>query len=199
MTVAKKQQRSSPEILLFKDAHEFDIWLGRNQESSSGIWLKLAKKDATVRSISYDEAIEVALCYGWIDGQKAARDTRYWLQRFTPRTSRSRWSQINRDKAEQLQAAGRMKARGLAEVERAKADGRWAAAYEGQRKATIPDDFQRALDRDRKAAMAFDELDASNRYSMIWRINDAKRPETREKRIAKYLDMLRRGERVHGS
>ena len=157
----------------------------------------IAKRGSTDPTVTYSEAIETALSFGWIDGQKARGDDEHWLQRFTPRSDRSRWSRINRDKAEQLIAAGRMRPPGLTEVERAQADGRWDAAYEGQRTARIPNDLQRALDADVAAAAAFANLDARNRYSIIWRLNDAKRPETRARRLATYLDMLRRGGRLH--
>lgn len=176
---------------------DFEAWLDANHDQSSAIWLMIAKKGSTVQSITYAEAIEVALCFGWIDGQKARHDDQYWLQRFTPRSTRSRWSEINREKVELLTSARRMRAAGLAEVQRAKADGRWDAAYKGQRTASIPEDLQRELDRDQDASAAFAELDARNRYSIIWRINDAKRPETRHRRIAQYVEMLRRGERIH--
>jgi uncharacterized protein YdeI (YjbR/CyaY-like superfamily) len=190
---------SAPEPLLeFSTADDFEAWLDANHGDHPGIWLQIAKKGSRDRSVTYAEAIEIALCFGWVDGQKRRGDDEHWLQRFTPRSARSRWSRINRDKAEQLTAAGRMRPAGLAEIDRARADGRWAAAYEGQRRATIPDDLARELDRDPKAAAAFAELDAQNRYSIIWRINDAKRPETRARRVAKYVDMLRRGERIHG-
>jgi uncharacterized protein YdeI (YjbR/CyaY-like superfamily) len=181
----------------FATATDFETWLDAHHDGHPGIWLKIAKKGSSSRSVTYAEAIEVALCFGWIDGQKARCDDDHWLQRFTPRSSRSRWSKINRDKAERLIAAGRMRAAGLAEIQRAQADGRWAAAYEGQRAASVPDDLQRELDRDPTAAAAFAELDARNRYAIIWRLNDAKRPDTRARRMAKYLDMLRRGERIH--
>jgi uncharacterized protein YdeI (YjbR/CyaY-like superfamily) len=177
---------------------EFEAWLEANHGRSAGVWLQIAKKDADTPTISYAEAVEVALCFGWIDGQKARYDDRHWLQRFSPRSNRSRWSRINRDKALELIAAGRMRPAGLAEVERARSDGRLDAAYEGQRSAVVPADLQRELDRDPRAAAEFDKLDARNRYAIIWRINDAKRPETRARRIAKYLDMLRHGERIHG-
>jgi uncharacterized protein YdeI (YjbR/CyaY-like superfamily) len=184
--------------VLFTSTSEFEGWLKANHDTHPGIWLKLAKKGVDPPSVSYGEALEVALCFGWIDGQKAAHDDRYWLQRFTPRSSRGRWSQTNRDKAEQLIAEGRMQAAGLAEIKRAQADGRWDAAYAGQRNATVPDDLQHELDHDPQAAAAFSQLDAHNRYAIIWRINDAKRLETRARRIATYVDMLRRGERIHG-
>jgi uncharacterized protein YdeI (YjbR/CyaY-like superfamily) len=188
---------TSGEVIQFATRTEFETWLEIHHQQSPGIWLMIAKKGSTVPSITYAEAIEVALCFGWIDGQKARHDDRHWLQRFSPRSARSRWSEINREKAEGLIAAGRMRPAGLDEVERARADGRWDAAYKGQRTASVPEDLQRELDRDPRAATAFAELDARNRYSIIWRINDAKRPETRERRIVTYLDMLRRGERIH--
>ena len=193
------ETRSAPgEILRFATAIDFEAWLTANHERNAGIWIMIARKGSDEPSITYAEAVEVALCFGWIDGQKARHDDAHWLQRFTPRSRRSRWSEINRAKAEQLIAAGRMRPAGLAEVERARADGRWDAAYKGQRTAEIPDELQRELDRDPQTAAAFAELDAHNRYAIIWRINDAKRPETRARRVAKYLDMLRRGERIHG-
>ncbi len=188
---------ASGEVLWFASPTEFEEWLTTNHDSHPGIWLRLAKKGVDRPALSYAQALEVALCFGWIDGQKAAHDDRYWLQRFTRRSSRSRWSQTNRKKAEELIAAGRVRPAGLAEIERARADGRWDAAYAGQRNAVIPDDLQRELDHNPEAAAAFSALDARNRYAIIWRINDAKRPQTRARRIAKYLDMLHRGERLH--
>lgn len=191
-------QQAAPLVLQFATAADFELWLDANQDGHPGIWIEIAKKASRDRSITYAEAVDAALCFGWIDGQKGRGDDEHWLQRFTPRASRGRWSRINRDKAQQLIAAGCMRPAGLAEVKRAQADGRWAAAYEGQSRAVVPDDLQRELNRRPKAAAAFAELDAQNRYSIIFRINDAKRPETRARRIAKYLDMLRRSERIHG-
>jgi uncharacterized protein YdeI (YjbR/CyaY-like superfamily) len=185
------------DVVQFADAGEFEAWLEQHHDRNPGVWLRIAKKGAAESSIGYAEAVELALCFGWIDGQKAGQDDEYWLQRFTPRSRRSRWSRINRDKAQQLIAAGRMRPAGLAEVERAQGDGRWEAAYEGQRTAQVPVELQRELDRDPDAQAAFDGLDAQNRYAIVWRINDAKRPETRTRRVATYLDMLRRGERIH--
>jgi uncharacterized protein YdeI (YjbR/CyaY-like superfamily) len=181
----------------FESAADFERWLETNHESGGEVWLRIAKRGSKEATVSYPEAIEVALCFGWIDGVKAPLDERRWLQRFTPRSNRSRWSQLNRKRAEGLVGAGRMRSAGIAEIERAKADGRWDAAYEGQATATVPDDLQRELDRDPAAAAAFEELDGHNRYAIIWRINDAKRPETRARRVAKYMEMLRRGERIH--
>jgi uncharacterized protein YdeI (YjbR/CyaY-like superfamily) len=192
-----EQPTGSEQVLQLACTASFEAWLQANHDRGAGIWLMIAKKHSSGRSITYADAIEVALCFGWIDGQKAPRDAEHWLQRFTPRSSRSRWSEINREKAEALIAAGRMRPAGLAEIERAKADGRWAVAYKGQRTASVPEDLQRELDRDPEVAAAFAALDARNRYSIIWRVNDAKRPETRERRITKYVEMLRRGQRLH--
>jgi uncharacterized protein YdeI (YjbR/CyaY-like superfamily) len=185
------------DVLRFATQADFEAWLEDHHAESPGVWLQIAKKNATRPTVTYADAIEAALSFGWIDGQKRRGDEEHWLQRFTPRSARSRWSQINRDKAEQLIAAGRMRPAGLQEVERARADGRWDAAYAGQRTATAPDDLQQALDADPRLARAFSGLDAHNRYAIIWRLNDAKRPETRARRLAQYLDMLRRGDRLH--
>lgn len=181
----------------FAAQRDFEAWLEKNQEHG-GIWIAIARAGSARATLSYAEAIDVALCFGWIDGQKRRGDEEHWLQRFTPRSRRSRWSRINRDRAEGLIASGHMRPRGLDEVERARADGRWDAAYEGQRTATVPDDLQQELDRDPKAAAAFDGLDSRNRYSIIWRLNEAKRPETRARRLKQYVEMLRRGETLHG-
>jgi uncharacterized protein YdeI (YjbR/CyaY-like superfamily) len=184
-------------VLRFAGRPDFEAWLEENH-GRGGVWLAIAKKGSVLPTVSYGEAVEVALCFGWIDGQKKRGDEEHWLQRFTPRSGRSRWSRINRDRAEGLITSGRMRVSGLDEVERARADGRWDAAYEGQRKASVPDDLQQELDRDPSAAAAFADLDARNRYSIIWRLNDAKRPETRARRLKRYVEMLRRGETLHG-
>ncbi|HET7589445.1 MAG TPA: YdeI/OmpD-associated family protein [Solirubrobacterales bacterium] len=189
--------RPEEPVLRFAGQPDFEAWLEENH-AGGGVWLAIAKAGSARPTVSYAEAIEVALCFGWIDGQKRRGDEEHWLQRFTPRSSRSRWSRINRDKAEGLIDSGRMRPAGLAEVERARADGRWDAAYEGQRKAKVPDDLQQELDRDPRTAAAFDGLDSRNRYAIIWRLNDAKRPETRARRLRKYVEMLRRGETLHG-
>lgn len=197
MTTSREPTRPAGEIIQFGTAIEFEAWLETNHTSDQGIWVKIARKGSERSSVTYAEAVELALCFGWIDGQKAAYDEHHWLQRFTRRTRQSRWSRINREKAEQLLADGHVRPTGLAEIERARADGRWELAYAGQRNASVPEELQHELDLDPDAAAAFNQLDAQNRYSIIWRINDAKRPETRARRIAKYLDMIRRGERVH--
>jgi uncharacterized protein YdeI (YjbR/CyaY-like superfamily) len=197
MSQKRQSARPTGDVMQFATANQFERWLEANHDTNAGIWLKIAKKTAPSPSVTYAEALDVALCYGWIDGQKAAHDDHHWLQRFSRRTRQSRWSQVNREKAERLVTAGRMQAAGLAEIERARSDGRWNAAYAGQRSASVPEELRRELDGDPEAAAAFEQLDAQNRYSIIWRINDAKRPQTRARRVAKYLDMLRRGERMH--
>lgn len=178
-------------ILAFRSRDDFDSWLEQEGPPSAGIWLKLAKKDAAIASITYEQALDAALCFGWIDGQKASFDDHYWLQRFTPRRARSKWSQVNRQRAAELIELGQMRSAGLVEVALAKADGRWDAAYESQRTATVPDDLQAALDLDPKAAAFFATLDSRNRYAILYRIGDAKKPDTRRARIAKYVAMCR--------
>jgi uncharacterized protein YdeI (YjbR/CyaY-like superfamily) len=184
-------------VLRFPTERAFEKWLSTEHRRSSGVWLKLAKKGCPEPSVTYAEALDVALCFGWIDGQKRPLDELYWLQRFTPRTARSKWSKINCGKVEVLVTAGRMRPAGLREVELAKADGRWEAAYAGQSSATIPDDLQRALDANKKAAAFFATLDSGNRYAILYRVQEAKRPETRARRIEKFIEMLENGETVH--
>jgi uncharacterized protein YdeI (YjbR/CyaY-like superfamily) len=157
----------------------------------------MAKKDSGIPSIDWPQAVEVALCFGWIDGQRRAHDETYFLQRFTPRRAKSGWSKINREKTEQLIAEGRMCAAGHSEIERAKADGRWDAAYAGARTSTVPDDLQSELDANPAAAEFFKTLSSQNRYSILYRIEQAKKPETRARRIAKFVEMLRNGETLH--
>ena len=147
--------------------------------------------------MSHDEALEIALCYGWIDGQANPHDADYWLQRFTPRRPRSRWSKINKDKVAELIASGQMKPAGLREVERARSDGRWDAAYEGQRNAAVPEDLQEALNKSAKARKFFDTLNSQNRYAILYRIHEAKRPETRAARIKKFVAMLSQHEKLY--
>ncbi len=184
--------------LLFATAADLEAWLEENHAESEGIWLKIAKKGAPEPSATYAEALDLALCCGWIDSQKRGHDETHFLQRFTPRRPRGRWSRINREKAEALIAAERMRPAGLAEVEAAKADGRWEAAYEGQRTARVPADLQRELDASPAAAEFFAALDGANRYAVIYRLEEAKKPETRERRLRKFVAMLERGEMIHG-
>ena len=184
-------------ILLFAKPADLEAWLEENHAEPDGFWLKVAKKGSGESSVSYAEGLELALCFGWIDSQKRGFDGEYFLQRFTPRRPRGRWSKINREKAEALIAAERMRPAGLAEVEAAKADGRWDAAYEGQRTAEVPADLQRELDASPAAAEFFAGLDSANRYAVIYRLDDAKKPETRERRLRKFVAMLERGEKIH--
>ena len=185
-------------ILLFASPADLEAWLEENHAGSAGLWLKIAKKDSGVESVSYAQALELALCFGWIDSQKRGLDERHFLQRFTPRRPWGKWSLINREKAEALIAAGAMRPAGLAEVEAAKADGRWEAAYAGQRTAKVPEDLQRELDRSEAAREFFATLDSANRYAILYRLQEAKKPETRERRLQKYVAMLERGEKIHG-
>lgn len=184
-------------VHLFSGAAELESWLEENHDSAEGVWLKIAKKGAPEPSVTYAEALELALCFGWIDSQKRGLDQTHFLQRFTPRRPRGRWSKINREKAEALIEAGRMRPAGLSEVQAAKGDGRWEAAYEGQRTASVPPDLQRELDANPAAAAFFDSLDGANRYAVIYRLDEAKKPETRERRLRKFVEMLERGERIH--
>jgi uncharacterized protein YdeI (YjbR/CyaY-like superfamily) len=176
-------------ILAFPSQDAWEEWLGSHHGDAPGVWLKIAKKGAGIESVSHPEALEGALCFGWIDGQRRALDDRYFLQRFTPRGPRSRWSQINRESATRLMEAGRMRP--------ARADGRWDAAYAPQRTATVPDDLRRALDANPPAAEAFETLDSQNRYAILYRVGDAKRPETRARRIAKFVAMLAEGDKPY--
>jgi uncharacterized protein YdeI (YjbR/CyaY-like superfamily) len=187
----------SPELptIAFASQAEWEAWLEQNHGRADGLWLKLAKAATGIETVTYAEAVESALCFGWIDGQKASLDDHYWLQKFTPRRPRSRWSRINREKAEALIATGRMRTAGLAEVERAKADGRWDSAYESPSRMKVPDDLRAALAREPKAKAAFEGLDSRNRYAILFRIHDAKRPETRARRIEGFVAQLARGDR----
>jgi uncharacterized protein YdeI (YjbR/CyaY-like superfamily) len=185
------------DVAAFDCAEAFEAWLAREHDRADGIWLKIAKKGSGEETVTYAQAIDAALCFGWIDGQKDRFDERYWLQRFTPRSARSRWSKINREKAERLIAAGRMRPAGQAEVDRARADGRWDAAYEGSRTATVPEDLQRELDASPAAKAFFADLNSQNRYAILYRLEEAKRPETRARRLAKFVAMLEAGETIH--
>lgn len=182
---------------LFKSAKAFETWLKQHHATSPGLWLKIAKRRADEASVTYLEAVEIALCWGWIDGQKKGLDEQYFLQRFTPRRARSVWSRVNVDKVTTLIEAGRMKAPGLAQVEAAKADGRWARAYDGARTSVVPEDLTAALDAAPTAKAFFSTINAANRYAILWRIQTAVKAETRARRIAQLVEMLARGETVH--
>jgi uncharacterized protein YdeI (YjbR/CyaY-like superfamily) len=181
----------------FSTAKAWERWLARNHESSPGVWLMIAKKDTGVKTVEIVDAIETALCYGWIDGLRHRHDETYFRQRFTPRQARSKWSMINRDRVEALIAAGRMRPAGQAQVDAAKADGRWDAAYAGSRTIEVPDALTKALKRNAKARRAFEGLDSANRYAILFRIHDAKRPETRTRRIEQFVTMLEEGRTIH--
>jgi uncharacterized protein YdeI (YjbR/CyaY-like superfamily) len=181
----------------FAGPEEFRAWLREHHDTSPGIWMKLAKKGSGLTTVTYDEAVEVALTFGWIDGQARPGDDTYWLQGFTRRRPRSPWSKRNHERAEALIAAGAMEPSGLAEVERARADGRWDRAYEGPRTAEPPPDLLEALAARPAARDFFATLNSTNRFAILYRIQDAKRPETRARRIAKFVDMLERGETIY--
>jgi uncharacterized protein YdeI (YjbR/CyaY-like superfamily) len=183
-------------VLPFADAAAWERWLIANAVSK-GLWLKIAKKDSGIATVTYDQALEVALCHGWIDGQKRGFDGEYFLQRFTPRRPKGLWSKINIGKVERLIAEGRMRTSGLREVDAAKADGRWDAAYDGARNMEVPAELAAALAKNRKARTFFETLDKTNRYSVCWRVQTAKKPETRAKRVATLVAMLARGEKIH--
>ena len=180
--------------LPFESKNEFAEWLAKNHDKSAGAWLKLAKKATGIPSVTYQEALDVALCYGWIDGQKGSFDDKYFLQKFTPRRPKSIWSKINVEKVERLIASGEMKPSGLKAVESAKQDGRWAAAYASQKNISVPVDFQSALEKNKKAKAFFESLTSARRYSFLFRIETAKEAEIREKRIIQFVEMLANGE-----
>jgi uncharacterized protein YdeI (YjbR/CyaY-like superfamily) len=183
--------------LLFEDQQTWLFWLRKNYAASPGVWLRIARKGAIVRSVSYPQAVDAALCFGWIDGQKKSDDETYWLQRFAPRSEKSTWSKINREKAIRLIELGQMNPAGLREVERAKRDGRWDGAYDSPSGANIPADFQVVLDRIPRAKAFFATLDGRNRYAVLFRIQTANKAETRAKRIEQLAEMLSRHEKIY--
>lgn len=184
-------------IIAFASQQEWEAWLAAQPATSRGLWLKIAKKGTGVATVSYAEALESALCHGWIDGQRAAHDDRFFLTRFTPRGRKSKWSQINRAKATELLQQGRMTPAGIAQVEQARQDGRWDAAYEAQSAATVPADLARALDEHPAARAFFATLDSRNRYAILYRLQDARKPETRARRIAQYVAMLEEQKKLY--
>ena len=195
----KTAQNNSTDIpvILFARQKDWEKWLKENHTASRGLWLRLAKKNSGIESVSYAEALDVALCYGWIDGQKKSCDETTWLQKFTPRGAKSVWSKINREKALALIEAGKMKPAGLKAIESARLDGRWDAAYDSQSKATVPEDFQAALDNSPKAKDFFAMLNSANRYAILFRIQTAKKAETRASRIQKFIEMLEKNQKIH--
>ena len=194
-----KSPRNSTDlpILPFERQKDWAVWLAKNHAKSAGVWLKLAKKASGIKSVTYDEALEVALCYGWIDGQRRSHDETSWLQKFTPRGPKSIWSKINTEKAQRLIESGQMKPAGLKAVESARQDGRWDVAYAPQSKAAVPDDLQAELDRNAKAKAFFATLDSRNRYAILHRVHTAKKAETRAKRIEQFIRMLEKNEKIY--
>jgi uncharacterized protein YdeI (YjbR/CyaY-like superfamily) len=202
-TIAKAAPKPTPApagelpIIAFPTPSAWSDWLAANHAASRGLWLKLAKKASGIASVTYLEAVDVALAWGWIDGLKRSFDDVSWIQKFTPRGAKSLWSKINREKALALIASGQMKPSGVAEVERAKLDGRWEAAYDAQSKATIPDDLAAALAANPRAGAFFATLNAANRYAVLFRVQTAKKPDTRARRIEQLVEMLGRSEKLH--
>jgi uncharacterized protein YdeI (YjbR/CyaY-like superfamily) len=195
--VAGETGKDGKPIVAFASQAEWEAWLDEEHAGSDGVWIKFAKKGSSVPTVSYAEALDVALCYGWIDSQVRSLDERFYLQKFTPRRSRSKWSRINRAKIEELIEQGRMKPAGLTQVELARADGRWDAAYASPATVEVPDDLQAALDASPKAAEFWAGLNKSNRYAIIFQLEDAKKPETRARRLEKFVGMLERGEKLY--
>jgi uncharacterized protein YdeI (YjbR/CyaY-like superfamily) len=184
-------------VVFFESPAAWDKWLAKNHASSTGVRVKIAKKESGIESVAYPEVLDIAISYGWIDGVRNGLDGTHFLQRFCPRKPRSKWSKVNREKATRMIESGEMKPAGMREVELAKADGRWEAAYDGYRTATVPDDLQAALDANPAAREFFSTLNSQNRYAVLYRVNDAKKPETRARRIAQFVEMLSRGEKLH--
>jgi len=185
------------EARLFKSKRDWSAWLEKHHGAHAGLWLRFGKKGSPVKSVSYQDAIEVSLCYGWIDGQRLPENEETYLQRFVPRTSRSVWSKINRAKALALIEGGHMKPAGLEAIENARRNGRWEAAYDSPSAAAVPDDLQLALDANPRAAEFFRTLDRANRYAVLWRIQTVKRAETRSRKIVAFVAMLEKGEKIH--
>lgn len=192
-----KQQAAELPIILIENQPAFEDWLKTNAASSAGVWLRFAKKGSGIASVSYAEALESALCYGWIDSQAKSFDDKTWIQRFTPRGKRSIWSKINTEKAEQLIAIGRMTPAGMKAIETAKQNGNWDNAYAAQSVAAPPDDFAAALEQNAEAKSFFETLNSQNRYAILFRIRNAKKPETRANRIQQFIKMLERGEKIY--
>jgi uncharacterized protein YdeI (YjbR/CyaY-like superfamily) len=184
-------------ILPFASQSKWADWLAKQHDKSTGVWIKLAKKDSGIPTVTYAEALDTALCYGWIDGQKNSFDEKYFLQKFTPRRPKSVWSKINTEKVEHLIASGQMKPAGLKAIEAAKTDGRWEQTYASQKNISVPEDFQSALDKNKKAKAFFETLNSANRYSFLFRIEITQKVETRAKRIQQFVEMLEKNEKFH--
>jgi uncharacterized protein YdeI (YjbR/CyaY-like superfamily) len=192
------ETRSGLSVLRFANPGEFKTWLAKQPRDATGLWIKFARKTATSATLTKAEAIDVALCHGWIDGKIDKYDDMHWLVRFTPRKPRSKWSAINRKRALELVKEGRMRPAGLAQIEAAKADGRWDSAYAAASSAEVPDDLRKALNKSAKAAAFFATLNSRNRFAILYRIGAVKKAETRMRKIAQFVAMLERGETIHG-
>ncbi|MBC7875665.1 MAG: YdeI/OmpD-associated family protein [Anaerolineales bacterium] len=189
--------KSELPTLTFVSQKKWGDWLAKQHDKSAGVWMKLAKKDSGIESITITEALDVALCYGWIDGQRLSFDEKYYLQKYTPRRPKSIWSKINVEKVERLIKSGEMKPAGFKAIEAAKADGRWARAYDGQKNMSVPEDFQSELNKSKKAKAFFETLNRVNRYAILFRIQTAKKEETRVKRIKQFVEMLEKNEKIY--
>jgi uncharacterized protein YdeI (YjbR/CyaY-like superfamily) len=192
-----KKPRSEIGILSFPDSKKWNAWLSKNHAKSDGIWVKFFKKDSGIKSINHDVALDEALCFGWIDGQTDKYDDKSWLQKFTPRRSKSMWSKRNVERAEQLISLKRMQSSGIMEINKAKEDGRWGSAYDSPSKMTIPDDFLKKLSENKRASKFFETLNRINKYSIAWRLQTATKPEIRRKRMSQILEMLSKNEKFH--
>jgi uncharacterized protein YdeI (YjbR/CyaY-like superfamily) len=189
--------KSELPTLAFASQAKLQVWYAKHHDTSPGIWLKVAKKDSGIPSVTIVEALDVALCYGWIDGQRMPFDDKYYLQKYTPRRPKSIWSKINVEKVERLIKSGEMKPAGLKAIEAARADGRWAKAYDGQKNMTVPEDFQAALNKSKKAKAFFETLNRVNRFAILFRIHNVKKAETRTRKIRQFIEMLEKGEKIY--
>jgi uncharacterized protein YdeI (YjbR/CyaY-like superfamily) len=192
------EKKSELPTLTFASQAKLFAWYAKNHDTSPGIWLKVAKKDSGIPSVTIVEALDVALCYGWIDGQRMPFDDKYYLQKYTPRRPKSIWSKINVEKVERLIKSGEMKSAGLKAIEAAKADGRWAKAYDGQKNMTVPEDFQAALNKNKKAKAFFETLNRVNQFAILFRIHNVKKAETRTRKIKQFIEMLEKNEKIYG-
>ena len=195
--IKPKELKPEAPIIAFATTKELNSWLVKNHATSAGIWMRLFKKGSATKSINYAEALDEALSYGWIDGQKKSYDTESWIQKFTPRRPKSIWSKINREHIARLEKLGKMKAAGIKQVEAAKADGRWEQAYDSPSNMVVPADFLKELSKHKKAGTFFETLNKANTYAIVWRLQTAKKPETRTKRMAIIIEMLKKGEKFH--
>ncbi len=192
-----EEEKGGLSIILFTDQAAWEAWLKLHHGEIDGVWLKIAKKGAKTSSVNYDQALESALCYGWIDSQIAAYDVQYYLHKFSPRRPKSKWSKNNCQKAEALIAVGRMQPAGLRQVELAKADGRWEAAYDSPSHITVPDDLRQALEQNPQAHEFFDQLNSTNRFAILYRLQDARRPATRAARLHKFVEMMASHKKIY--